>query len=68
MSALEIGELIRERRGILRLQQKDLAELAEVSLRTIIQVENGEGNPSLNTLNKLARVLGMEVQLSIKTK
>ena len=68
MTAQEIGQLIRERRGILRLQQIDLAELAEVSLRTIIQVEKGEGNPSLNTINQLARVLGMEVQLNIITK
>ena len=68
MTAQEIGQLIRERRGILRLQQKDLAELAEVSLRTIIQVENGQGNPSLDTINKLAQVLGMEVQLNIISK
>jgi y4mF family transcriptional regulator len=62
----EIGETIKERRDVLRLQQKDLAELAGVSLRTIVQIENGSGNPSLETLNKLALVLGMEVRLNVK--
>ena len=68
MTAKEIGEQIRERRDILRLQQRDLAELAGISLRTIIQVENGSGNPSLATLQKLAKVLGLEMQLSIINK
>lgn len=68
MEAEEIGEQIKERRNILRLQQRDLAELSGTSLRTIIQIENGSGNPSLNTLQKLARVLGLDVRLTIKNK
>lgn len=65
MSIKELGEQIRERRNVLRLQQRDLAELSGVSLRTIIQVENGAGNPSLVTLQKLAGVLGLEMQLHV---
>ena len=68
MTTKEIGEQIKERRDILHLQQRDLAELSGVSLRTIIQIENGSGNPALATLQKLTKVLGLEMQLSIINK
>jgi transcriptional regulator with XRE-family HTH domain len=68
MEADKIGEYIKNRRSILRLQQKDLAELSGVSLRTIIQIENNTGNPSINTLNKLAKVLGVEIEFKIISK
>lgn len=64
----EIAIKVKERRTILHLDQKDLAELSGVSLRTIIQIENSAGNPSLNTLQKLAEILGMEVKLIVKNK
>lgn len=68
MEANKIGEYIKNRRSTLRLQQKDLAELSEVSLRTIIQIENGTGNPSIDTLNKLTKVLGVEIEFKIISK
>ena len=68
MTTKELGQHLKERRNILRLQQKDLAELSDVGLRTIIQIENGVGNPSLGTINKLAKVIGMEVQLKLLNK
>ena len=48
------------------MTQYDLAELSAVSLRTIKEVESGKGNPSLITLNKIAQVLGMELQLVVR--
>lgn len=68
MTTQEIGEQIKKRRGVLQLQQNDLAELSDVSLRTIIHIENGTGNPSIDTLNKIVKVLGIEVQLIIGNK
>jgi transcriptional regulator with XRE-family HTH domain len=68
MTTKELGKYIKERRDILHLQQKDLAELSAVSLRTIIQIENGEGNPSLVTINKLTTILGLELQLKLINK
>ena len=68
MEANKIGEYIKNRRNTLRLQQKDLAELSGVSLRTIIQIENGTGNPSIDTLNKLTKVLGVEIEFKIINK
>jgi len=68
MNAKEIGQKIKERRAVLKLQQKDLSELSGVSLRSVIIIESGEGNPALKTLQKLADVLGMELLLNIKNK
>lgn len=68
MGIEEIGKQIKQRRDILRIQQKDLAELSGVSLRTIIQIETGSANPSLDTLEKVANVLGLETQLVLKNK
>ena len=68
MKADKIGDYIKNRRNTLRLQQKDLAELSGVSLRTIIQIENGTGNPSIDTLNKLTKVLGVEIEFKMINK
>lgn len=57
---------IKERRETLRITQEVLAELSGVGLRTLKQFESGKGNPTLNTLYKLAEVLGMEIKLDIK--
>ena len=61
-----LSKLIKERRKILKVRQGDLAEISGVALRTIILIERGEGNPSLETLLKIANVLGMELQLNVK--
>lgn len=60
-----LGIKIRDRRKILKIRQEDLAEISGVALRTIVSVERGEGNPSLETLLKIAAVLGMELQLNV---
>lgn len=61
-----LGEIIRNRRKELRITQPHLAELAKVSTNTLYKLERGQGNPSLDVLNKLAEVLGMELTLEVK--
>ena len=61
-----IGHLLRKRRELLGLLQPQLAAISGVSIRTIQLVEMGKGNPSLDTLIKLADPLGLQIQLSIK--
>ena len=61
-----IGHLLRKRRELLGLLQPQLAAISGVSVRTIQLVEMGKGNPSLDTLIKLADPLGLQIQLSIK--
>lgn len=63
-----IGESIRNRRKELEITQPHLAELAQVSVNTLYKIERGQGNPSLEILNKLADVLGMELKLEVIKK
>lgn len=63
---MDIAKDIKERRSQLGISQQDLAEISEVSLATIKDIERGKGNPSLNTLEKIADVLGMKIVLQIK--
>ncbi|MBI1768390.1 MAG: helix-turn-helix transcriptional regulator [Bacteroidetes bacterium] len=57
---------LKERREVLGVSQDHLAELAKVGLRTLKGIESGKGNPTFETLNKLAEVLGMELKLEVK--
>ncbi|MEO8149981.1 MAG: helix-turn-helix transcriptional regulator [Bacteroidia bacterium] len=57
---------IKERRVMLKISQETLAEIAGVGLRTLKHFESGKGNPTINTLEKLADVLGLEIKLEVK--
>jgi len=57
---------IKERREVMNVTQETVAELAGVGLRTLKQLEGGKGNPTLQTLQKIADVIGMEVCLQVK--
>lgn len=66
MNVSELGEQIKERRKVLRITQPDLAEMAGVSVNTLYKVERGQANPTVEILNKIAAILGMELKLEIK--
>ncbi len=59
----EIGQKIRDRRVELGINQQTLADLAEVGINTVVAIERGTGNPSINTLQKIVSVLGMEINV-----
>ena len=67
MLAKQLGEAVKHRRKELSITQPHLAELAKVSTNTLYKLERGHGNPSLDVLNKLAEVLGMEFTLEVKS-
>ncbi|MEI6407950.1 MAG: helix-turn-helix transcriptional regulator [Bacteroidota bacterium] len=62
----DLIKTVKARREMLQVTQETLAERAGVGLRTLKQFESGKGNPTLQTLQKLADVLGMELQLRVK--
>ncbi|HEY5511098.1 MAG TPA: helix-turn-helix transcriptional regulator [Prolixibacteraceae bacterium] len=62
----ELVEIIKKRRDMLKVTQETLAQLSGVGLRTLKQFESGKGNPTLQTVQKLADVLGLEVYLKVK--
>ena len=60
----EIGirEATRQMRKILGLTQKDYAQkIADISPRILSEFENGVGNPTLATLEKIASPFGLKV-------
>ena len=63
----QIGKIIQERRDYLNLTQKDVAEMAGITFKSISEIELGIRNPSINTLNKVLGVLGLELSVQIKT-
>lgn len=65
MVVKDIGESIRLRRKELGITQPDLAELAGISINTLYKLERGQGNPSLEVINKIATVLGMQLRLEV---
>jgi len=55
---------IREKKG---LSQERLARLADVANNTVIKIEAGKNqNPTLNTLQKFSKALGVSVDDLIK--
>lgn len=64
----DIGQIIKKRRKELKLTQSTLALLSQVGINTIVSIERGSKSPSLETLLKVADVLGLELQLQVKQK
>ena len=67
MNNQQIGKIIQERRGYLNLTQKDVAEMAGITFKSISEIELGLRNPSLNTLKSILDVLGLELTVQIKS-
>ena len=64
---MSLREIIKERRGVLGISQLDLAEMADISLATIKDIERGVGNPSMKTVTRILEVLGLEMQFRIRS-
>lgn len=63
---MELRDVMKQRRETLLLTQQDLAEMSQVSLATIKDIERGKGNPALNTVKKILDVLGIEIEYRIR--
>ena len=55
-----LGERVRRRRKAAGMTMEQLAVAADVSRRMLGQIELGEANPSLVTVGKIARALGID--------
>lgn len=63
---MELSEIMKKRREYLGITQIDLAEMAQVGLATVKEIERGKGNPSMSTVKKILDVLGMEMTFNVK--
>lgn len=63
---MELKDVMIQRRRVLSLTQQDLAEMAQVGLATIKDIERGKGNPALHTVSKILDVLGIEMTYHVR--
>lgn len=63
---MELKDVMKRRRETLSLTQQDLAEMSQVGLATIKDIERGKGYPALNTVMKILEVLGVEIEYRIR--
>ena len=62
----QFSQLLVSRRKELNIKQGDLSGMTGIAIRTIRDLEKGKGNPSLETLEQLMRVLGIELNFKLK--
>lgn len=59
----ELGKLIKNTRKAQKLTQKDLALVAGMSVRLIVELENGKRGVSIESIIKLCSLLGMKIDI-----
>jgi len=52
---------------MLQVTQEMLSDLTGLGLRTIKELESGKGNPTLKTVQRIAEVLGLELDIKLKS-
>lgn len=66
MNSAKIAALIKKRRKELGITQQKLAELSELSLRKISDIETASGDTTVGTLDNILDALGLEMRIEIK--
>lgn len=61
-----VGSVIRDRRRTLGISQRDLSQIAGVSLHTVSDIEMGRGNPTVTTLEQLLAPLGLVLSIELR--
>lgn len=67
INSSDIGKIVQDRRKLLSINQQDLSEMANVTIKTIYAIENNKGNPTIEVLKKVLNVLGLEIKIQIKS-
>ncbi len=58
-----LANAVKKARGKQGLTQRQLAELADVDIRTVLNIENDRGNPKLQVLYSLVRALHIDANI-----
>ncbi len=64
----EIGLIIKNRRKELSMEQTNLQDYAQVGSTTLSKLEMGKLNITIDNLEKITEVLGLELVLKVKEK
>ena len=57
-----LGDAVRRARMKLNLTQSEVAESIDVDVRTVLNIENSKGNPKMEVLYPLVRVLKIDAK------
>ena len=63
---LSLRDAVKRMRAISRMTQPEFAAHRGVSVKVIKEIERGIGNPTVNTLNQIADIFGLEVAFARK--
>ena len=66
MTKKELGKKIKDRRMVISMPQKQLADYTGLSVVTLSQIETGKANPSFETLNEIFHFLNLEILIEVK--
>lgn len=59
---ITLGEAVKRFRvDVTQLQQTQYARMCKISVRTLIQIEHDEGNPTLKSLNAVFKPFGLQI-------
>ncbi|MBR4736021.1 MAG: helix-turn-helix transcriptional regulator [Bacteroidales bacterium] len=61
-----IGTHIKQRRKLLKVTQRQLADLSGVGINTLTKIEKDQANPTLEILQRILDTLGLELSVSLK--
>lgn len=61
-----VAHAIAEARGKIGMSQKDLALKSGIDQSDISKIERGVANPSVNTIEKLVKAIGMKLTITIR--
>jgi transcriptional regulator with XRE-family HTH domain len=59
--SIDIAQAVKLMRRLSRLTQPEFAAHRGISVQALRQIESGRGNPTVNTLNKVAAIFSLEV-------
>lgn len=57
-----LGDAVKRARGKLGLTQNEVADAADIDVRTVLNIENYKGNPKMEVLFPLVRVLRIDAR------
>lgn len=64
MNKVEIGQFIENRRKAVGVSQRELSAITGLSVMTIVNIESGNGNPSLDALLPVLEALGLRMEIT----
>jgi transcriptional regulator with XRE-family HTH domain len=66
MNITDIGKTIKSRRKFLGITQQNLAEIIGISLRSLVEIETGKGNPTFIQIEKILKAIGLSIDIKVK--